>query len=200
MKVDKEHLIYTPNYCEENVYKLSEYLRDFDNLHCGYVVFVSNINKSVGLFAQVKGDPQMDHFIIWDYHVFLICHSEHKYWVYDFDSLLPFPSPFIQYVTHGLRQNIILPEKLHRSYRVIPVVDYLNHFSSDRRHMLREDGNWIAPPPSYECIRGQSSSSSHTLPFYLDTTIDTVENLSLTSNVYGTVLHESEFFKKFSSV
>ena len=66
--------------------------------------------------------------------------------------------------------------------------------------MQREDGNWIAPPPTYECIRGQSSSSPHTLPFYLDMTSNVVEDLSLTSSVYGTVLTESEFFKKFSGV
>ncbi|CAH8480993.1 unnamed protein product [Schistosoma guineensis] len=200
MKIAKEQLTYTPSYCEENVYKLLEYLREFGNLQCGYVVFLSNVNKSIGLFAQVKGDPQIDHFIIWDYHVFLIYDDMSNYWVYDFDSLLPFPTPFVQYLTHGLRQNTVLPEELHRSYRVIHGVDYLNHFSSDRSHMQREDGSWIAPPPTYECIRGQSSSLLHTLPFYWDMTSNIVEDLSLTGSVYGTVLSESEFFKKFSGV
>ncbi|VDO86607.1 unnamed protein product [Schistosoma margrebowiei] len=73
----------------------------------------------------------------------------------------------------------VIPLCCHRSYRVIHGVDYLNHFSSDRSHMQREDGSWIAPPPTYKCI---------------------LENLSLTSSVYGTVLSESEFFKKFSGV
>ncbi|VDO59915.1 unnamed protein product [Schistosoma curassoni] len=94
----------------------------------------------------------------------------------------------------------VIPLCCHRSYRVIHGVDYLNHFSSDRSHMQREDGSWIAPPPTYECIRGQSSSSLHTLPFYWDMTSNIVENLSLTGSVYGTVLSESEFFKKFSGV
>lgn len=66
--------------------------------------------------------------------------------------------------------------------------------------MQREDGSWIAPPPTYECIRGRSSSLLHTLPFYWDMTSNIVENLSLTGSVYGTVLSESEFFKKFSGV
>nr|CAH8825757.1 unnamed protein product [Trichobilharzia regenti] len=71
------------------------------------------MNKSVGLFAQVKGDPQVDRLIVWDYHVFLIHELSSKYMVYDFDSVLPFPCSFTHYFTHGLRWNSCLPEKLH---------------------------------------------------------------------------------------
>ncbi len=31
-------------------------------------------------------------------------------------------------------------------------------FASDRSHMKKEDGTWIAPPPSYPCIQTQSKS------------------------------------------
>nr|AAP06335.1 similar to GenBank Accession Number AY060439 CG8253 gene product in Drosophila melanogaster [Schistosoma japonicum] len=178
-----------------------EYMKEFGDLHCAYVIFVSNMNKSVGLFAQIKGDSQMDHFVIWDYHVFIIYNTMSGYLVYDFDSLLPFPSPFDYYFAHGLRQNDILPERLRRFYRVIHGTDYVNHFSSDRSHMQRQDGSWIAPPPSYGCICGHNSSSSHNLPFYLDMTMNVVgENSLITDGVYGTVLNENEFFEKFSDL
>ncbi|CAH8464314.1 unnamed protein product [Heterobilharzia americana] len=197
--MNKERLTYTPNYCEENVYKLLEYMEESYSANSAYVVFVSNLNRSVGLFSQVKGDPQMDYFIVWDYHVFLILGSVSKYVVYDFDSLLPFPTPFVQYFTHGLRWNSCLPERLHRYFRVIPGVDYLNHFSSDRSHMQREDGSWVSPPPSYDRIRGKSSVSRHTLPFYWDMKIDAIDQNSLsTTDIYGCVLTEGDFFGKFS--
>nr|CAH8825751.1 unnamed protein product [Trichobilharzia regenti] len=157
------------------------------------------MNKSVGLFAQVKGDPQVDRLIVWDYHVFLIHELSSKYMVYDFDSVLPFPCSFTHYFTHGLRWNSCLPEKLHRYYRVIPHVDYLNYFSSDRSHMQREDGSWLSPPPPYDCIFGRNAASPNTLPFYLDMTINTnAENSFSSSGVYGSVLTESSFLKKFS--
>ena len=30
--------------------------------------------------------------------------------------------------------------------------DYLKHFASDRSHMRKEDGGWMAEPPSYPPI------------------------------------------------
>ncbi|KAK4473493.1 hypothetical protein MN116_002857 [Schistosoma mekongi] len=217
IKTSKEHLTYTPYYCEENAYKLLEYMKEFGDLHCTYVVFVSNMNKSTlgWLVRSNKGRLSNGPFcymgscplnIIYDcsfkdYHVFIIYNSISEYLVYDFDSLLPFPTPFVHYFAHGLRRNDILPERLRRFYRVIPGTDYLNYFSSDRSHMQRDDGSWMAPPPSYGCICGQNSGSSHNLPFYLDMTMNVVgENSLITDRVYGTVLSENEFFEKFSGL
>ncbi|KAH8850037.1 Protein N-terminal glutamine amidohydrolase [Schistosoma japonicum] len=144
-------------------------MKEFGDLHCAYVIFVSNMNKSVGLFAQIKGDSQMDHFVIW-------------------------------VVAIRISLTIVLSRTI-TFYRVIHGTDYVNHFSSDRSHMQRQDGSWIAPPPSYGCICGHNSSSSHNLPFYLDMTMNVVgENSLITDSVYGTVLNENEFFEKFSDL
>ena len=37
-------------------------------------------------------------------------------------------------------------------FRVIPADDYVARFSSDRSHMRRADGSWIAPPPPWPPI------------------------------------------------
>ena len=43
-----------------------------------------------------------------------------------------------------------------RSFRVIPAVEYLRNFASDRSHMCRKDGQgrdeWLAAPPPYPPI------------------------------------------------
>ncbi|OON14743.1 hypothetical protein X801_09468, partial [Opisthorchis viverrini] len=167
--VDRRHNFpYTPNYCEENVYLLLEKLMKQSDSGEFHVVFVSNSNASVALFGQRKGDPFHNYVIVWDYHVFLI-HSVHdEHWVYDFDAILEFPSSFADYCVHGLLENKKLPECLRRQYRVVPGSKYLAYFASDRRHMRRPDGEWIAPPPSYDCIRGSQADSPHTLPHYLN--------------------------------
>ena len=33
--------------------------------------------------------------------------------------------------------------------------EYLTAFASDRSHMLKEDGSWLAEPPTYPCIQTQ---------------------------------------------
>ena len=38
---------------------------------------------------------------------------------------------------------------------------FLQHFRSDRSHMLTPNGDWISPPPPYECIH----SEGETIPF-----------------------------------
>lgn len=45
---------------------------------------------------------------------------------------------------------------------MIPSKDYLKNFASDRRHMIKENGEWIAPPPSYACVQN-NKNEIHTL-------------------------------------
>ncbi|KAF7234424.1 hypothetical protein EG68_11776, partial [Paragonimus skrjabini miyazakii] len=111
--------IYTPNYCEENVYLLLQKLQA-DNLSGEFhVVFVSNSSSSVALFAQAKGNPKSDHMIVWssalqDYHVFLIHTASGSHWVFDFDTILDFPVSFSVYRKYGLRENALLPDEFRR--------------------------------------------------------------------------------------
>lgn len=49
-----------------------------------------------------------------------------------------------------------------RKYRVISGEAFLGHFSSDRSHMRRADGSWLAEPPSYAPIKnGERKMNLH---------------------------------------
>jgi len=81
---------------------------------------------------------------------------------------------------------------------------YAETFSSDRRHMRREDGEWISPPPVWDVIR----NGGICLGICVGTDLDCEDNLQrfidmgLEGEGYGTVLREKEFleFCKYSLV
>ncbi len=49
----------------------------------------------------------------------------------------------------------------HRLFRVVPSMDFLSTFASDRRHMRRADGTWMKIPPEYPPI--STKESTHNL-------------------------------------
>ncbi|KAL6619315.1 hypothetical protein ACP70R_034454 [Stipagrostis hirtigluma subsp. patula] len=107
--VDASSFIHTPCYCEENVYLLcKELIRIGVAEPAGtdlYVVFISNEEKKVPLWHQ-KASYSDDGFILWDYHVICIQSRRNKEvldLVWDMDSDLPFPSPFLHYVSDAIR-------------------------------------------------------------------------------------------------
>ncbi|CEP16954.1 hypothetical protein [Parasitella parasitica] len=138
LKFNKSMLKYTPCYCEENIYMLCleiakrrpEVLGDFS------VMFISNNNRSVPLWQQKAGRGD-EHVVLWDYHVVLYSKQDSKAMIYDFDSLLPFPSPADFYAFETFKPNVVVKDVFRHSFRFIPAKAYLDHFSSDRRHMVR---------------------------------------------------------------
>eukprot|EP00055_Hartaetosiga_balthica_P013280 m.67398 g.67398 ORF g.67398 m.67398 type:complete len:201 (+) comp8216_c0_seq4:305-907(+) len=86
--------------------------------------------------------------------------------VYDFDSKLPFPTPLEDYLHHTAPEDT--PLILKQKYRIVPSKDLLTHFSSDRTHMLDEDGSYLKPPPDYPPIKTQGIASN--LMRYVDMT------------------------------
>lgn len=70
----KADLIYTSCYCEENVYKLCEYVKNHEPelLDSCFVTFISNKYQSIPLWKQIAGNPANDGFVLWDYHVILV--------------------------------------------------------------------------------------------------------------------------------
>ncbi|KAL9653194.1 hypothetical protein ABK040_009500 [Willaertia magna] len=169
----KESLIYTHCYCEENIYKLCEGLsqkeetnKELDNC---YVVFISSLEERVPMWFQ-SDDNQL---VVWDYHVIFIHkpsnndeYNNSKSMVYDFDIRLDFPIDFPTYffkafmtsfLLEGPPKNLIsLLEKVQ--FRIIPAKEYLTTFSSDRSHMLGDDGKYLSPPPIYKCICGNKNT------------------------------------------
>uniref|UniRef100_A0A8C5DJB9 Protein N-terminal glutamine amidohydrolase n=1 Tax=Gouania willdenowi TaxID=441366 RepID=A0A8C5DJB9_GOUWI len=139
--------VYTSCYCEENVWKLCDFVRreqtaPLDQLD---VVFISNENRTVPLWEQKSG--QGEEPVIWDYHVVLLqTVPQSGYLIYDLDSELPFPCHANIYIHKALRSDQNLKPQYHRKLRVIPANDFLSRFSSDRSHMKNSDGTWKMPP------------------------------------------------------
>ncbi|XP_045116733.1 protein N-terminal glutamine amidohydrolase-like [Portunus trituberculatus] len=143
-----EDCAYTQFYCEENVWRLCEYVRTHEaqELAKCFVAFISNDSRCVPLWRQRMGKSE-DKLITWDYHVIFMYEPDERCLVFDLDSDLPFPTYFHKYVTETLRTDHILRPEHYRYFRVVPAATFLQKFASDRRHMRREDGSWMHPPP-----------------------------------------------------
>ncbi|KAJ8334463.1 hypothetical protein SKAU_G00401020 [Synaphobranchus kaupii] len=102
----RQECMYTSCYCEENVWKLCEHVKNqnkgtFDHI---YAVFISNERR---MKSSRGGQP-----VVWDYHVILL----HK-------------SPTEQ---KALQSEEFIKPAFWRKMRVIPAEAYLKNFASDR--------------------------------------------------------------------
>ncbi|KAI0350075.1 hypothetical protein OH77DRAFT_1413760 [Trametes cingulata] len=68
---------------------------------------------------------------------------EQQAWVYDFDTTLPVPCPWrADYIAgtfpYALDRSLAdrIDERFHSLFRVIPAGEFLDHFASDRSHMI----------------------------------------------------------------
>lgn len=150
---------------------------------------MSNRNCLVPLWKQ-KAGKDADGLVVWDYHVFLIYEGHNTSWVFDLDTLLPFPVHFVDYYIQTFKSDDILKPEFHRFFRVISASDYLNNFASDRRHMKNEDGTWIKPPPPWSPITCQSEV--HNLPEFMSMVLETSDRPK-----YGTVYNLTDFYQRF---
>ncbi|XP_034400411.1 protein N-terminal glutamine amidohydrolase-like isoform X2 [Cyclopterus lumpus] len=152
--MEPENCVYTSCYCEENVWKLCEFVRTektppLDEL---FAVFISNENRMVPLWKQKSG--RGDHPVIWDYHVVLLqIRLNSPSLVYDLDTELSFPCSLNLYAAQALRSDRNIKPAYHRKLRVVPADSFLLNFASDRSHMKNSDGSWRMPPPPYLPIR-----------------------------------------------
>ncbi|XP_038246753.1 protein N-terminal glutamine amidohydrolase isoform X6 [Dermochelys coriacea] len=150
--------VYTSCYCEENVWKLCEYIRSYDQypLEEFYAVFISNERRMIPLWKQRSGCG--DEPVVWDYHVILLhVSSGDQNFIYDLDTVLPFPCPFDTYTEEAFKSDDIILPGFRRKIRLIRADLYLKTFASDRSHMKDANGHWQKPPPSYPCIETADS-------------------------------------------
>ncbi|KAJ3604636.1 hypothetical protein NHX12_029376 [Muraenolepis orangiensis] len=184
----EESRVYTSCYCEENVWQLCECVRAQSPQLVGEVsaVFISNLRRTVPLWKQKSGHG--DKPVIWDYHVVLLHQSSRwgKSFIYDLDSVLPFPCRLQLYTDQAFRSDQGLKPAFWRKVRVIPAEVFLKTFSSDRSHM-KEAGGWRMPPPSYPCIQTPESVMN------LDDFISMDPSVGV-----GDVFLLSEFIKRFT--
>lgn len=183
----KINCVYTSHYCEENVWHLCSHLRSksLESLQSCFVVFISNSNRQIPLWAQKAGDAP-EHLVVWDYHVIFVHKSnDGQSLVYDLDCVLDFPSTFEEYFDAAIMDNANLKENFHRKFRVINASIFLNTFASNRSHMRSPEGGWLAPPPQYPCIQ---TNNSNTIELFI----------SMDPGVgWGDVLDSESFYQMF---
>ncbi|CAN0910033.1 Protein N-terminal glutamine amidohydrolase [Linum grandiflorum] len=210
--VTVSEFVYTPYYCEENVYflckKLCENGKANEDGSDLYVVFISNEKKQVPLWNQ-KASTRADGIVLWDYHV--ICIQKKRdddsssALIWDLDSSLPFPSPLATYLSETMRPSFELFSDFQRLYRVVHAPVFLREFASDRRHMKDSTGNWINAPPSYEPIVAEDGSI-HNLNEYMDikapteatTTDELIDMAASQGRKRGVIIKEAQLEDFFS--
>ena len=163
----KSQFKYCPFYCEENIWHLCQDKVFADKP--AFVMFISNFNRRCATWYQrASGDPQVP--VVWDYHVVLLVKEERlkdKQWlVYDFDSYLPFGVELDDYLRCSfmpdLEDSVMMRQSLSEFspyFKLICANDYKKKFSSKRRHMLKDDGSYNAPPPPWPLITASKGLS-----------------------------------------
>ena len=154
---------YAPFYCEENIYRLLP-RPDFADLET-WAVAVFSPGTSVPVRRQRRGEGP-EGLIHWDYHVFALAKGDDGYRVLDFDTTLGFSTPAQDYLAAAFGGGHE-GEGRHGSdrdgcavlFRVMDGREYRRRLESDRRHMRRPDGSWLAPPPAWQAPRGCGAES-----------------------------------------
>ena len=124
--------------------------------------------------------------MVWDYHVILLLRDKDNTLVYDLDTSLPFPCAFQLYSEKSLDEETNMMAKFHRMFRVVTGEEYLQRFSSDRRHM-KDGGQWLKPPPNWGCIKG-SKHEEHNLDTFISMDLQgpgTVNSLEQFRNMFS---------------
>ncbi|EIW84991.1 hypothetical protein CONPUDRAFT_117353 [Coniophora puteana RWD-64-598 SS2] len=203
------NVLYTPYYCEENIFLLAEHFLRQDLVPLTwdvYVVFISNHTQTVAVWNQrVSPSPELP--IVWDYHVVLVLKSRRtkisssanldgQTWVYDLDTLLNVPCSWKEYTDKTfLDEDSILP-RYHSLFRVIPAKGFLDHFASDRSHMLKTNSSEVPPcyhhcPPAYPALRGPKAVEGGVVNNLMSHFVSMAPSLG----VYGTVMNLDEFVR-----
>jgi len=144
--LDRDDFDYVAYYCEENVWRLLA-RRELAGLPA-WAAIVSSPGRDFLLRRQRAGRP-VDGLVHWDYHVFaLVDDRTEGLAVLDLDSDLPFPCPAARYVAETFPAGP-KPPRAVPYVRMIESAEYLARLVSDRSHMRRADGGWIAPPPPW---------------------------------------------------
>lgn len=81
-------------------------------------------------------------------------------------------------------------------YRLIPGDEFLSRFSSGRRHMRNEQGDWLSPPPPWDII--QNAGVSHSDEALSGEEVDNLQNyieMGHSEEGFGRVFEEREFLE-----
>ena len=144
---------YQAYYCEENIWHLCVDPRvDADERR---VLIICNRAHKVAMWGQ-RISKQAAFPIAWDYHVVLLARASGRAWlVWDLDARAPAPQSAIAWLEHSFQGVGLLPRDFEPRFRMIDAEAYRRHLRSDRRHMRREDGTSMQPPPAWPVILGE---------------------------------------------
>ena len=132
-----------------------------------FAVFVSNKANTVAWFLQALANPPQS-AVCWDYHVVFVqrCAATGEPFVFDFDSVLPFPCRARDYFPCSARPDVTAGSVYLASFRLLTARAMLDCFASDRRHMRDAAGRYSKPPPATPPIA--TPRSAHNLDCFVD--------------------------------
>lgn len=147
---------YTAFFCEENIWHLAQQ----NAARSRFVLLFFNAFDTIAVCHQKVFEP--DQIGCWDYHVVLFDAGEDV--IVDYDTRLGAPVSARDYLAATFPRQQSLAAEFRAQVRVVPAEEYRQRFSSDRRHMLDENGAAQAPFPDWPAI---SSSDPISLQEYI---------------------------------
>mmetsp|Transcript_5642 Transcript_5642/g.21244 ORF Transcript_5642/g.21244 Transcript_5642/m.21244 type:complete len:216 (-) Transcript_5642:1715-2362(-) len=191
---------YTPYYCEENILLLCQSDPSI------YAVFISTEDEKTLLFHQRAGQKNMFSMVLWDYHVVALREkSEGNFIVYDYDSMLGLENDFAEWFQHTVLFPTFLEGPGAESmrafmdnirFRLVKGQDFVDHFASDRSHMLDAQGNFLKPPPLWDCPRGAKATCDTNLNhFRMMNPLENEDDIV----VPGEILNIQELMQRFQN-
>ena len=171
----REKYHYCAFYCDENIWKLCETLKQESTLldRPAFVVFISNPQKSCAIWHQ-KTSESADLPVVFDYHVILLAEDDAQGWhVWDLDTRLDFPEKAESYFSETFLPGCEIPNELLPVFRLVSPQDYLQNYSTDRSHMLDKNGKWQQPPPEWQA------------PYHADKGMNLFDYLNMEEGVTG---------------
>lgn len=132
-----------------------------------YAVFISNARRAVWMRHQRAGDGAD---ICWDYHVVLVARGRLGWDVWDQDCVLGMPLRLERWLQESFLGVALASDALLPTFRVVAARRYVDTFSSDRRHMLDEQGVPLRPAPPWPAIARRGVGSN--LMRFVDMTRD----------------------------
>ena len=150
---------YHPFYCEENLWWWCRRLSP-DELEKAHVLIISNPERRAAVGLQRLGKPP-GNFMVWDYHVVGHLQTERGSQLIDFDtSAESITLDATWWFATQERLLELVVDAYHPLMRPIKGARYLSDFSSSRRHMLNDAGQFIHPPPPWAPIQADTDDLS----------------------------------------
>ena len=145
LQLDRYAFDYAPFYCEENVWRLLR-RRELAGRPAWALIVSSPSGRIVAL--RQKAGRNLDGLVHWDYHVLALVEDEEEgFLALDLDSDLPFPGPAAAHLQASFPEDV--QASMRPLFRLLPASFYTTELRSDRSHMRRADGSWIAQPPPW---------------------------------------------------